>query len=157
MSLFKNKWIIIKIDKDFQKDFIYHIFTYDYWIIKCNKKISKKEKSLDIWYLVNFEILTKSWINIHKIKNIKIIWEQNTLKDFKEINTFLELLSFVYIKIHSREPFFEVFNIIEFIILDNKINLDRIILANLKIIDLLWELDIAVSYTHLTLPTIYSV
>ena len=73
MSIFKTKWIILKIHKIRDKDFLYTIFSKDYWKIMCNKKFSKKEKTLDLWYLINFEIITKENVSIHKIKNIKIL------------------------------------------------------------------------------------
>lgn len=142
MSLFKNKWIVLKVYKNNDNKISFDLFTHDYWIIKCFKKKGKKEKSLDIWYLINTEIITKNEWNLNTIKNIKIIWEQNKLENFEEINAFLELLSFTYKKIWFNSENYEIFEIVEDIIKDEKINIDKIILAKLKINNLIWELNI---------------
>lgn len=125
-------------------EFLYTIFTYDYWIIKCVKKYSKREKSLDIWFLINFEIETKSGNTIHKIRNINILWEYKTEnKKFLEINLFLELLSYLYKNIPEWTANFEIFNIIEKIIYFEDISETRIILAKLKIINIFWTLNLS--------------
>lgn len=142
MSIFKNKWIVLKIYKNNDNKISFDIFTYNYWVIKCFKNKTKKEKSLDIWYLINTEINTKNEWKLNTIKNIKIIWEQNNLKNFEEINAFLELLSFVYKKVWFNIANYETFEIIEDIIKDENINLDKIILAKIKIMNLIWELDL---------------
>jgi recombinational DNA repair protein (RecF pathway) len=72
MTLFKTKAIILKISKVKDKDFIYDIFTFDYGRIKVQKKEHKKEKTMDLGYIINCEIETKEQRDIHKIKNIKI-------------------------------------------------------------------------------------
>jgi hypothetical protein len=158
LSIFKTSAIVLKIDKIGQKDFIYTLFTLDYWKIKANKKFSKTEKSLDIWYLINFEIETKGKKDIAKIRNIKIKWEFLSQKrNFSEINNFLTLISTILKKIADWIPVYEIFEIIKKIINykpilekttttnQEKINSDmeiKLILAKLKIIDICWELNI---------------
>ena len=44
MSVFKDKAIVLKVDKIAEKDLLYTIFSYDYWKLKVSKKFSKKEK-----------------------------------------------------------------------------------------------------------------
>ena len=97
MSIFKDKAIVLKIEKLPENSLLYTFFTYNYWKIRANKKFSKSEKNLDLGYLVDFEIVTKENVSIHKIKNIKIKNEFNleNNKTFYEINLFLEILSFV--------------------------------------------------------------
>lgn len=143
MSLFKTKAIILKISKLKEKDFIYDIFTYDYWKIKVQKKEWKKEKTLDLWYIINCEIDTKEWKDIHKIKNIKIKSQficDN--RDFKTINEYLSILGLIYRKIPFWTDFKDIFELFEE--LNDKKNIDelKLILARLKIIDLIGELKI---------------
>jgi hypothetical protein len=141
MSCFKTKWIILKKQKIKDKDFLYTIFTKDYWKILCNKKISKKEKTLDLWYIINFEILTKEEKSIHKVRNIKIKSEFNpTDKDFNMIHTYLKILALINNKIPKWNPIYEIFNIITYINNYKKIDNTKLILSILKIHSILWEL-----------------
>lgn len=143
MSVFKTKWIIIKIDKIAKNDFLYTIFSYDYWKIKANKKIAKQEKTLDIWYIINFEIETKKDISIHKIRNIKILSSFDyEKKSFLLINNFLELIALVLKNTPEWVQIFEIYNIFDFINNYEKITEEKLLLAKLKIINILWELNI---------------
>ena len=153
MSIFKDKAIVLKIDKVNSnsswekikdKELLYTLFTKTYWKIKANKTYSKTEKSIDIWYSINFEIITSENKKIHKIKNIKIKSEFNLNKDknFSEINKFLEILSLIYREIPEWVSFEEIFEIIETINTYENIDLTKLILAKLKIKSLLWTLNI---------------
>lgn len=144
MSVFKDKWIIIKIDKIKDKDFLYTIFTKQYWKIRANKKYSKTEKSLDLWYIIDFEIITKEKISIHKIKNIKIISEFNKNKDrtFSELNLFLTILWKIYREIPDWINNNKIFSIIENINNYENINEIKLILAKIKFDIIRWELSI---------------
>lgn len=142
MSIFKTKWSILKISKISWSDFLYTIFTHDYWIIKASKKNSKREKTLDLWYLINFEIETKDKKDIHKIRNIKIFWEfQCENKSFSEINMYLTLLWVILKKSPIWVPIYEIIDILETIIKNENIDEAKLILAKLKVIDILWELN----------------
>lgn len=142
MSLFKTKWIIIKIYKVKDWEFLYTIFTKEYWKILCNKKLSKKEKTLDLWYIVNFEISTKQNQKIHKIRNIKILSEFNREdKKFNILNNYLIILAVIVNKIPSWLPINELFEIIEKTHLIEDITEVQLILIKLKIISILWELN----------------
>lgn len=155
MSIFKDKAIILKIEKSLKvndnnftktndKEFLYTLFTKTYWKIKASKKYSKTEKSLDLWYNINFEIITSEKSKIHKIKNIKIKNEFNINKDknFYEINKYLEILALIYKEIPEWVAFEEIFEIIETINEKQNINETRLILAKLKIKSLIWILNI---------------
>lgn len=123
-------------------EFLYTIFTKEYWKIKCNTKLSNKEKSLDLWYIINFEIVTKENISIHKIRNIKILSEFNSdNKSFKELNNYLIILSIIYKKIPTWSPIYELFDLLEFINSYKNIDETKLILARLKISAILWELN----------------
>lgn len=155
MSIFKTKGIILKVDKTSTKwgnnsfstsnkseGLLYTIFTKDYWKIKCNKKISKTEKTLDLWYVVNFEIITKENVSIHKIRNIKIVSEFDYKdKSFKELNNYLILLSIILKKSPFWYPIYELFNLIELINVFDNIGEIKLILLKLKVISILWELN----------------
>jgi recombinational DNA repair protein (RecF pathway) len=142
MSIFKSKWIIIKIDKMKPGEFLYTIFTKDYWKIRCNKKLSKQEKTLDLGYLINFEIYTKENVSIHKINNIKIISEFNhENKSFTELNNYLGILAIVLNKTPTGSPVYELFELLETINHINDINETKLILFKIKIISIFWELN----------------
>jgi len=141
LSIFKTKWIILKIHKTKPWDFLYTIFTKEYWKIICNKKISKKEKTLDLWYLINFEIITKEHQKIHKIKSIKIISQfSNNNKTFNELNNYLILLALINEKSPQWLVIIELFELIE-LINNSNINEITLIILKLKIISIFWELN----------------
>ena len=143
MSIFKTKWIILKIKKLEEKKILYTIFSYDYWKILCNKKFSSREKSLDLWYLINFEIDVKQGKNIFNIKNIKIKSQFESIwKSYSTINSFLELLNLVNKKLVEKLANFQVFETLEKIINYKNINSQKILLSQLKILNLLWLLNI---------------
>ena len=143
MSVFKTKWIILKIHKPKDKDFLYTVFTYDFWKILVSKKKNTKEKALDLWYMVNCEIRTKDWYNIHKISNLKIVSEfyyEN--KPFDLIQDYLKTLSLVLKNTPDGNPAFEIFNILEQINKHKNITSEKLCLARLKIMNCLWDLNI---------------
>ncbi len=123
-------------------EFLYTIFTNDYWKIKCNKKLSKTEKTLDLWYIINFEITTKENVSIHKIRNIKIISEfSHEKKTFSELNNYLILLSIILKKTPDWSPIHELFNLTELINISENINEIKLILIRLKVLSIFWELN----------------
>lgn len=155
LSIFKDKAIVLKIEKTLKinddsftkkndKEFLYTLFTRTYWKIKASKKYSKTEKSLDIWYNINFEIITSEKSKIHKIKNIKIKNEFNINKDknFYEINKYLEVLALIYKEIPEWIAFEEIYEIIETINEKQDIDETKLILTKLKIKSLIWILNI---------------
>ena len=154
MSIFKTQWVVIKSKKISEKNNLYTIFTSDYGKILCNKKFSTREKPLDSGYLINFEIEVKEWINIHKIKNIKILKEFNSFwKDFSLINNFLKLLNIIDKKVPEKLENREIFQTLENIIRyeqphslipkeGRNITSSKIILIQLKIYNILWTLDL---------------
>ncbi|MDP2090117.1 MAG: hypothetical protein Q8K30_00840 [Candidatus Gracilibacteria bacterium] len=156
MSIFKSKGIIIKIDKmtgnnsnkEYNQEkikggeFLYTIFTKDYGKIKCNKKLSKTEKTLDLGYIVNFEITTKENSSIHKINNIKILSEfTHENKNFCEINAYLTILAKVLHKTPHGSPIYELFDLLEFVTNIKNIDETKLILSKLKIISIFGDLN----------------
>ena len=142
MSIFKTKWIILKIHKVNTGEFLYTIFTKEYGKILCNKKLSKKEKTLDLWYLVNFEIVTKENSKIHKIKNIKILSEfSSNNKTFIELNSYLTILLIINNKTHNWLAIYELFELLEILNSLENINDLRLILIRLKVVSIFWELN----------------
>ena len=142
MSTFKDSGIILKIKKIWEKDFIYTIFSLKFWKITAQKKISNKEKTIDLWFHINYEI--KTWDNINKISNIKIINEFNPLnKNFEEINSYLFLLK---ITLDNSPIWVENTEIFEIINSINKYKkkdfLEKNILASIKILNIFWILDL---------------
>lgn len=144
MSIFKDKAIVLKMQKNWDKDIIYTLFSFEYGKIRANKRYAKKEKNLDLWYIINFEIITKENVSIHKIRNIKIIWEFDTenRKNFQEIHTFLEILTLIYKEIPDGVQNKEVFSVIEEIHKTKDINYQKLLLSQLKIMMLFWIINI---------------
>lgn len=142
MSIFKDKAIVLKIDKVKEKEFLYTIFSYNYWKIKVNKNFRKKEKNLDYGYIIDVEIITSENSNIHKVRNIKIKSEFNSIKDrtFNELNSFFEILLIIYSQIPDWISQKEIFWVIEEINTKKNINEIKLILAKLKIKAILWDL-----------------
>jgi predicted metal-dependent phosphoesterase TrpH len=143
MSLFKTQAIILNYKKIKDKDFVYTIFTKDFWKILVNKKYSQKEKNLDIWYIINCEIETKENRDIHKIRNIKIKYEfLNQKRSFAEINKYLEILNYIYKNIELWITNQEIYNILEYLNSQKEINEIKLLLTKLKLININWELNI---------------
>ena len=131
MATFKDKAIVIKVKKIWEKDLLYTLFSYEYGKIMVSKKFNKKEKNIDLWYIINFEITTKENISIHKIKNVKI---------FFEINFYLEILSLILRETIDWVQNKEIFWIIELLNKKEKIDEIKLILAKIKIKFLFWIL-----------------
>jgi len=143
VSIFKTKAIVLKINKTKDKNFIYTLFTVDYWKINCVKKLKTKEKSLDLWYNIDFQIFVwKKKDGIHTIRNIKILSEFNTQnKTFSEINTFLEFTALIFKKTPSWVPIPEIYNIFNRINSLETYKIEKVLLAKLKVLNVLWELN----------------
>jgi hypothetical protein len=143
LSVFKDIWIVLRIEKMRDKELLYTIFTYEYWKIRVNKKWNTKEKILDLGYIINFEIHTKENRDIHKISNIKIKSEFNINKDknFEELNTYLEILGIIYSEIPDWVQNIEVFKIVKSINNYKEIREVWLVLAKLKLRYLLWEIE----------------
>jgi len=143
MSIFKSQWIIIKVKKLEEKNNLYTIITSDYWKILCNKKLNSREKTLDLGYLINFEIEVKWGFNIHNIKNIKIISEFNSLwQRYSTIESFLNLLRIIHLKLPEKLINLEIFNTLKEIIKFKNITSIKLILSQLKTLNILWLLDL---------------
>lgn len=144
MSVFKDEAIVLKIEKIRDKELLYTLFTKTYGKIRANKKYSKTEKSIDLWNMINFEIITKENVKIHKIKNIKIksSFNKERNKNFSEINMYMMILAQINKNIPDWLAFVEIFEIIEKINLYEKIDEIKMLLWYLKIKNVLWDLDI---------------
>ena len=150
MSFFKTKAVILKINsnsyletKNNGKDLMYTIFSYDFWKIRCFKKFSKKQKNLDLWNIINIEIESKKENSINKMKNVKILKQFKTEdKNYTTINSFLEFLSLITKKTPEWFSNKEIFQVIEELVWNEKIDESKIVLSKLKVEDIFWELKI---------------
>ncbi len=144
MSIFKDSAIVIKIIKKENKEFIYHLMSEKFWKILAVKKLASKEKPIDIWYHINYEIESNKKDKISKLRMIKILNEFNYKnKKFSEIKLFLELIGVISKKVEFGVENLKINEIIKQIIKYEKDDLEiKLILAKLKIVDILWELDI---------------
>jgi len=136
MWVFKSSGIILKIHKSRDAKLLYTIFS---------KKYSKTEKTLDIWYVVNFEIITQTKSDIHSIKNIKILSEfQSSEKWFKQINSYLELIASIKDKTALWVENLQIFSIIPNLhtIQESEDFYTKTLLSNLKLQSLCWELQL---------------
>lgn len=141
MSLFKTKWIILHIKKKWVNEDLYCFFSYDYGKIYVQKKKNKKEKLFDIGYIVQCEIETKEGKNIHKMKNLKIHSQyMYEWAEFACINEYLSLLSLIKKWTPEGVPIMEIYKIVSSLHKEKNISLEKILLAELKILDILWLL-----------------
>lgn len=135
MLIFKSSWIILKIHKVNEKDFLYTIFTQEYGKIMCQKKYSKTEKSLDIWYLIQFEIETKEDKKVHKMRNIKILSDfAPANKSFDVLQNYLELLAMILKNTPEWVQAYWIIDIVEFIHKYEEITADKLLLSKLKLL-----------------------
>jgi hypothetical protein len=144
MSIFKDSAIVLKITKQEKANFVYHLMSEKFWKIVAVKKLNSKEKSIDIWYHINYEIDSVWNSKINKLKMIKIINEFHyEWKKFKEINEFLNLINIILKKIGLWIENIAINEVVKDILKYNKDDLEiKLILAQIKVINLLWELDI---------------
>ncbi|MDD5770381.1 MAG: recombination protein O N-terminal domain-containing protein [Candidatus Gracilibacteria bacterium] len=138
MSLFKTYGIVLKTTKVKENDFLLDVFCYDYGKLKLKTTKSKTIKTLDIGYILNFEIDVQKQNKIHEIKNIKIKNEFDYLnKNYLIIIKYLELLKIINDKCPLGMPIFEIFNILNEINLTKNITEEKIIFSQLKILNIL--------------------
>lgn len=143
MSRFKSKGIVLKINKIVGSEYLYTIFSHDYGKIQCSKSLSKKEKNLDLWYMINFEILTKQEAKIHKIQNIIILREFNTQnQSFAVINTYLEFLAYINTSCAPNLQIIQIYGIFEALYSLSEISNEKILLSWLKSKQIFWLLQI---------------
>lgn len=143
MSFFKTCWVILKIYSQKETEFLFDIFSYEYGKIKLKSKKTKKEKSLDVWYIIDFEINVKKDNNIHEIKNIKIKNEFSYLdKNYSVLLEYLKLIKLVFEKCPNNVPIYEIFHIFNEINILEKITDEKIIFSKLKVCFILWILKI---------------
>ncbi len=141
MSIFKTSWVILKISLLKETEILFDVFSYDYWKLKLKAKKSKKEKNLDVWYIINFEVNVKKENHIHEIKNIKIKSEFDYLwKDYETIFEYLELLKWIDEKCPFGMPIYEIFHILQEINNFENITSEKILFSQWKILHILWLL-----------------
>lgn len=145
MSIFKSKWIVLKkVSSQQNTDILYTIFSYDYGKIQASAKISKKEKTLDLWNIIDFEIETnKASSKINKIKNIKIssifLYED---KEYKIIEQYLKIISTIIKLSPEWVQISSIFDTIKDINKEVNINYTKLVLAELKILNILGILQL---------------
>jgi hypothetical protein len=120
---------------------MYTIFTQEFGKIFCQKKFSKREKALDIWYMIQVEIETKEDKKVHKMRNIKILSDfapQN--RDFWVLNSYLEMLAMILRLSPDGLQIYQVLEIVETIHDYENITEEKILLAKLKLSQIYWNL-----------------
>ena len=134
MLIFKTHGIILKIHKVGEKDFLYTIFTDEYGKIICQKKISAKEKTLDLGYEIQFEIETKEERKVHKMRNIKILSDFSpSTKKFWVLQKYLEILAYIWKNSPDGLQIFWIVEIIQKIHDFENISEEKLLLTQLKI------------------------
>lgn len=124
-----------------ETEFLFDVFSYDYGKLKLKAKKSKKEKNLDVWYIINFEVNVKKENTLHDIKNIKIKSEFDYLwKNYEVILEYLELLKVVDKKCPYHMPMYEIYNIFHEINYFQNISDEKLLFGHLKILHILWIL-----------------
>ena len=139
MWYFKTKWIILNKIKTW-KEIIFVIFSYDYWKILCSFKVSKKDKVLDIWNEINFELETKKWNDISFLKNYSIKTHISySDKSFDYINEYLSIIWVLNKFLVKWVQFISLYDNFSFINHEN-ISLSQLFLLKMKILSELWFL-----------------
>lgn len=141
MSLFKSSGVIVHISSSNEKEFLFDVFSYEYGKLKLKAKKTKKEKNLDIWYLINFEVNVKKENTLHEIKNIKI---KNEFpyhdKNYEIIYTYLELIQIINQKCPYHLPIYEIYSLLSEINEYENISEEKLIFCQCKALSILWLL-----------------
>ena len=113
---------------------MYTIFTDEYGKIICQKKISAKEKTLDLWYEIQFEIETKEERKVHKMRNIKILSDFSPqTKSFAVLQKYLEILAYILKNSPDGLQIFWIVEIIQKIHHFENISEEKLLLCYLKV------------------------
>jgi hypothetical protein len=141
MSIFKTSWVILRINKIKENEEIATIFTESYWKLNLKLKKSKKEKSIDLGYIVNFEINVRKENSINEIKNIKIKNEfEYNKKSYGIILEYLEILNLIEKNSPLNMNINWIFEIISKINLYNNINIEKLLFSKAKLLNIFWIL-----------------
>ena len=141
MNVFKSKGIILGIKRKESEGDIYIFFSFEFGKILVQKNKKSREKSLDIWYIINCEIETDEKRTIHRIKNIKIKYEFNTQwKDFSLIFDFLWLIALIKKLTPDGLPIPEIYQVYSKLYKLKEITYSKLLLAKLKILNIHWLL-----------------
>ena len=133
MSFFKSKAIVLNKKKLSEKEFIYSIFSYEYGKIDCKKKVWAKEKPLDIWYDINFEIFWKKANSLATIRNIKILHELDTkTQDYATIFVYMQLMNQIHKQTERWIPVYAIYDLVHSLH-EKKITETSVILSLLKL------------------------
>lgn len=141
MSIFKASWIILKKTKLKENEEIITMFTNEYWKLILKNKISKRQKNLDLWYIINFEISVKKENQINEILNPKIKNEfQYNNKDFSLIIEYLELIKFIENFTPLNMQIIWIYEIFYKINEYKNLTYEKIVFSKVKLLSLLWIL-----------------
>ena len=109
--------------------------------IFCQKKISSREKTLDLWYLIHFEVETQEHRKVHKMRHIKIMSEFWLVeKTFAQIQNYLQLIALVHKQAPDGVPIFQILEIFTEIHAYENISAQKLLLARGKISAIFWLL-----------------
>ncbi len=142
MSIFRTQGIVLESKKSLDGERFYKIFFLDYGTLLVSKKKQTQERPLDIWYLINCEISTKTGRDIHTIWAVKILREFRCQeKSSWEIMHFLGLIATLSQDIMIGSPQKNIFDLVsQFLSHSDNHSLPYIILIHLKIHMLLWNI-----------------
>lgn len=141
MSVFKSVWIILKIE-DREKQYFLTIFTQEFWKIKVVSKKAKLQKTLDIWYNINYEIIVKKSNSLNTILNINIKNQFNYNKfNYEIILEYLNLIKIIYNFCPLNHKINWIYEIVNELNSFKNITEEKIIFLQLKILNVLWILN----------------
>lgn len=141
MSIFKSSGIILKITSLKENEFLFDVFTYEYGKLKLKAKKTKKEKNLDLGYIINFEVNVKKENTIHEIRNIRIKNEfPYSDKNYEVIYEYLYLLKNIAKECAYNFQICEIYNIFCELNEIQNISEEKIIFSHLKVLNILWLL-----------------
>jgi len=142
LNVFKTKGIVLKVKKQNEVQSLYTIFFHDYGILTVQKKKKSREKPLDIGYVVQCEIITKSSHDIHTIGNIKILSQfiyEN--REYKSIELYLRLIQYILKEIPKWVPQAEIFSLLKYISENSKVLwYTHLVLLYIKVQYILWNM-----------------
>lgn len=143
MSLFSSQGIILRIQKLKDKQELYTIFTREYGSIQVTRKYSQRNKPVDLGTIISSEIETKPERDIHTIRNLKIRSQFDAQRaSFEMTHRFLLLLHYAYTHLPLGHSIPEVFEVLSELAKIQSPETQDILLSQLKIMDILWNLDI---------------
>lgn len=143
MAIFKCSWIVLKKSILNDKTKLITVFTNEYWKININYKDKKTDKTLDVWYVINFETRVKDENKVTQLNNvfIKSVFNYEQ-KSYSIILEYLNLIKIIQKNCPLNLQIYGIYEIFSKMQEYENLSDEKIIFTQLKILTKLGLIDL---------------